>query len=95
VAAVRADDEALGGGRFAAIVPRALRRAVAAAVRSRLAASEPASSDLAERLDVLIVNEAKGLEFDSVVLLDPARIVAESARGVNDLYVRSPARPSA
>ncbi|MDT4903289.1 MAG: hypothetical protein QOH52_1305, partial [Pseudonocardiales bacterium] len=30
---------------------------------------------------------AKGLEFDTVVLVEPAAIVAESARGLNDLYV--------
>ncbi|MGH9034706.1 MAG: ATP-binding domain-containing protein, partial [Acidimicrobiia bacterium] len=36
---------------------------------------------------VLAVKEAKGLEFDSVVLVEPAEIVAESERGMSDLYV--------
>jgi len=36
---------------------------------------------------VLTVAQAKGLEFDAVVLVDPAAIVAESPRGLNDLYV--------
>ncbi len=36
---------------------------------------------------VLTVTQAKGLEFDAVVLVDPAAIVAESPRGLNDLYV--------
>ncbi|WP_153031446.1 ATP-binding domain-containing protein [Amycolatopsis sp. YIM 10] len=40
-----------------------------------------------ERLSVLTVELAKGLEFDSVVLLAPEEIVAESPRGWNDLYV--------
>ncbi len=31
--------------------------------------------------------EAKGLEFDAVVLVEPAEIIEESARGINDLYV--------
>jgi DNA helicase IV len=31
--------------------------------------------------------EAKGLEFDSVIVVDPAAILAGSARGHNDLYV--------
>jgi DNA helicase IV len=31
--------------------------------------------------------EAKGLEFDSVLVVDPAAILAASARGHNDLYV--------
>jgi DNA helicase IV len=36
---------------------------------------------------VLTVADAKGLEFDAVVLLEPADILAESPRGANDLYV--------
>jgi len=36
---------------------------------------------------VLSVARAKGLEFDSVVLVAPDEIVAESARGWGDLYV--------
>ncbi len=39
------------------------------------------------RLSVSGVEEAKGLEFDAVVLVSPDEIVAESARGWNDLYV--------
>jgi DNA helicase IV len=30
---------------------------------------------------------AKGLEFDSVLVVDPAGIVEEGVRGHNDLYV--------
>jgi DNA helicase IV len=36
---------------------------------------------------VLTVAEAKGLEFDGVVVVEPAAILAESPRGGNDLYV--------
>ena len=36
---------------------------------------------------MLTVAGAKGLEFDTVVLLEPAAILAESPRGLNDLYV--------
>ena len=36
---------------------------------------------------VLTVRQAKGLEFDAVVVADPDGIVAESPRGANDLYV--------
>jgi DNA helicase IV len=36
---------------------------------------------------VLGVAEVKGLEFDTVVLVEPAEILAGSPRGVNDLYV--------
>ncbi|MEV7044315.1 AAA family ATPase [Amycolatopsis sp. NPDC051061] len=40
-----------------------------------------------ERLSVLTVERAKGLEFDSVVLIAPDEVVAGSPRGLNDLYV--------
>jgi DNA helicase IV len=36
---------------------------------------------------VLTVSQVKGLEFDAVVLVDPAAILTESPRGLNDLYV--------
>ena len=40
-----------------------------------------------ERLAVLSPVQAKGLEFDSVLLIEPADIVAATPRGVADLYV--------
>jgi DNA helicase IV len=40
-----------------------------------------------DRVSVLTVADAKGLEFDAVVLLEPAGIVAASPRGAQDLYV--------
>ena len=36
---------------------------------------------------VLTVRQAKGLEFDTVLVVDPGEIMAESPRGRNDLYV--------
>jgi DNA helicase IV len=84
--AVRADDAALGGGRFVVIVPRSGTGAPAAAIRAGLA-DQPAGDDLADRVDVLSVDDVKGLEYDGVVLVDPAAVVAQSRRGVNDLYV--------
>jgi DNA helicase IV len=39
------------------------------------------------RVAVLTVRQAKGLEFDSVVVVDPAAIVSATARGRSDLYV--------
>jgi superfamily I DNA/RNA helicase len=43
--------------------------------------------ELTSRVVVLTVRQAKGLEFDSVLLVDPTDIVAESRRGRSDLYV--------
>ncbi|GAA4034451.1 AAA family ATPase [Allokutzneria multivorans] len=40
-----------------------------------------------ERVSVLTVREAKGLEFDGVIVVEPAMIREESVKGVNDLYV--------
>jgi superfamily I DNA/RNA helicase len=33
------------------------------------------------------VAQAKGLEFDSVLIVEPAELVESSTRGLNDLYV--------
>ncbi len=40
-----------------------------------------------ESVTVSTVKDAKGLEFDSVLIVEPAVIVAESPRGMGDLYV--------
>ena len=46
---------------------------------------QPESLDAAAAL--LTVSQAKGLEFDRVVLADPAGIIAQSPNGGHDLYV--------
>ena len=43
--------------------------------------------DLRTEVVVLTVAQCKGLEFDSVLVADPGRIIAESPRGHSDLYV--------
>jgi DNA helicase IV len=43
--------------------------------------------DLTSPVVVLPIAKAKGLEFDAVVLVEPAEVLAESPRGANDLYV--------
>ncbi|MEU5844296.1 ATP-binding domain-containing protein [Rhodococcus sp. NPDC047139] len=40
-----------------------------------------------ESVTVATVKEVKGLEFDAVLLVEPAEILADSSRGLNDLYV--------
>ena len=73
------------GGRLAVIAPGAriaeLARALPAAV----------PGDRIEVLDspvaLLTVGQSKGLEFDRVVLADPAGILAQSPAGGHDLYV--------
>ena len=48
---------------------------------------EIGAEGLGAPVSVLTVREAKGLEFDTVIVVEPAEIIAESARGLNDLYV--------
>jgi hypothetical protein len=73
------------GGRLAVIAPGSRIAELAQA----LPAAVP--GDRAEVLDspvaLLTVGQAKGLEFDRVVLADPAGILDESPAGGHDLYV--------
>jgi DNA helicase IV len=79
---------AVGDGRLAVLVPASrldeLGKAVAAAVPG---AGVGDDADLENTVVVLSVRQAKGLEFDSVLVVDPDRIVADSPRGTGDLYV--------
>jgi DNA helicase IV len=86
-AAVRLAEQA-GDGKLAVIVPAALAdelgEAVTAALPDTALGADP---DLTSPVVVLTVKQAKGLEFDCVLIADPARMLAESPRGLNDLYV--------
>jgi DNA helicase IV len=86
---VRQEWQAAGEGTVAVITPRAGHAAAVAAVRAALPDGVvTADSDaLGSPVSVLTVTGVKGLEFDAVVLVEPAAIVAESPRGLNDLYV--------
>lgn len=101
--AVLDDEQLDSSGTLAVIVSRSRRATVEAAVlRSQApaatngsAATEPpglfemdsTATDLRRHVVVLTVPEAKGLEFDSVVVADPGGIITESERGLSDLYV--------
>jgi RNA polymerase sigma-70 factor (sigma-E family) len=84
----RADLAELGGpdgGRLAVIAPDARAAELAAAVPEAIRGDQPESLDSPAAL--LTVSQAKGLEFDRVVLADPAGLVAQSQNGGHDLYV--------
>jgi len=86
--AVRADLAEIGGpdgGRLAVIVPDPRAAELAAAIPEAIPGDRPESLDSAAAL--LTVTQAKGLEFDRVVLADPAAIIAQSPNGGHDLYV--------
>jgi DNA helicase IV len=89
------------GGRIAVLVPAARVAELRARLLAAPDGSGPNGSgsngdapdragpepDLEAPVVVLPVSAAKGLEFDAVVLVEPAELVAESPRGINDLYV--------
>jgi DNA helicase IV len=76
---------AAGEGRLAIIAPGTRVAELASAVPAAV------PGDRAEALDapvaLLTVAQAKGLEFDRVVLADPAGIIAQSPKGGHDQYV--------
>jgi DNA helicase IV len=80
--------EAAGAGQLAVIVPdarvRELGDLVSGAVPGVSFGDHP---DLTSAIVLLGAGQAKGLEFDSVLIADPAAILAASPRGRNDLYV--------
>ncbi|GAA3653559.1 DNA helicase IV [Lentzea atacamensis] len=84
---ISAEVEAVGDGKIAVIVPAALVQPVGSAIVSAVPGSSM-GNDLEEaQVVVLGVTDAKGLEFDSVVVVDPVGILEESPRGASDLYV--------
>jgi DNA helicase IV len=87
VALVVDEREVLGEGRLAVIAPVALVRRIYDALAVALPAGVVAAGGLDAPISVLSVTQAKGLEFDAVVLVEPAQIMAASPRGANDLYV--------
>jgi len=88
-AVVAEEAAAVGDGKLAVLVPatRALElgRLLVAALPAATAAQGPAVLDAP--VAVLTVTQAKGLEFDAVVVVEPAEILGGSPRGGNDLYV--------
>lgn len=88
IAAVRGEHERVGEGLVAAIVPERLlsetRRALVSEFGSRVGRG---AGSLTEDILALSADEAKGLEFDAVVLIEPAEILEETAGRVGSLYV--------
>jgi len=89
VGVAAAEVDAVGDGRIAVVVPEPLRLAVGDALRRGLGdrVSTDSSSALERSVSVFGVTDVKGLEFDSVLVVEPAAIVEASRRGANDLYV--------
>lgn len=80
---------AIGEGRLAVIVPAPRSGELVEPLLSAIpgAAAGGDRRVLDAPVAVLTATQAKGLEFDAVLVVDPAGVVAESARGIADLYV--------
>jgi DNA helicase IV len=74
---------AVGEGTVAVLVPSGR----VAALRTALVGAAAEGDDIDAQVVVLSITASKGLEFDAVVLVEPAEVIAESPRGANDLYV--------
>jgi len=90
VAGTVADEQAaVGAGTVAVVVPRSLVDATSEGLSAAGVAHQVASvrSDLSTGVTVLPVDAVKGLEFDAVVVVEPARVVREAAQGLRSLFV--------
>ncbi|MFC8275673.1 HelD family protein [Streptomyces sp. NPDC057271] len=76
--------EAREEGRLAVIAPPELHPELVAALPD---ASHGAAPDLTRPVVLLDPRQAKGLEFDTVLVVDPDGIRAGATHGINDLYV--------
>ena len=75
-------------GTAAVLAPGSLVADLAVALdRAGVAATDPRRDGLGAPLSLLPVDLANGLEFDAVVVVEPAAIVAESPQGLRALYV--------
>jgi len=77
----------VGSGKVAVVAPAALLGGLAGALGPDLARTGADAAVLDAKVAVLAPEMAKGLEFDSVVVVEPARVVAESPQGLRALYV--------
>ena len=88
------DREIDSRGTLAVIAPPSLRHAMFVALqRDHHDTVGVGAQGLSRPIAVLTPQESKGLEFDSVVIVEPNQIITGSARGVGALYV-SMTRPT-
>jgi len=86
---VTEEREAVEGGTVAVVVPPSLVRATSDSLAAAGVHHQVASvrSDLASGVTILAVTAVKGLEFDAVVVIEPAQLVSEAAQGLRSLFV--------
>ncbi len=75
-------------GTAAVIVPGSLYgQVVAELTKEALKFGEAGKQGLSEKVTIAAVELVKGLEFDSVIVVEPSRIAGESPQGLHALYV--------
>jgi DNA helicase IV len=83
-----AERDEVGDGNVAVVVPDSLLEPVADALRHEgVDFGEAARIGLDAGVNLVPVRLVKGLELDSVVVVEPSRIVAEEPQGLRALYV--------
>ncbi len=88
VAAVKELDAEVGDGNIAVVVPDSMFAEVAGALtEAGVEHGEATRSGLEMGVTVVPVSVVKGLELDGVIVVEPARIVAEEEQGLRALYV--------
>jgi DNA helicase IV len=90
LASVAADELMVtdGAGTVGLVVPPSLLEGVAAALEAAgLPFGRVGYGALDSDLSLLSMDDAKGLEFDSVIVAEPTRMAAESVRGYRAVYV--------
>ena len=86
--AVREEAGRVGTGTRAVIFPPSMRESLAAGLRDAgLAFGEADVDGLDAAVTLVPVDIVKGLEFDGVVVVEPAQIVEEAPQGLRALYV--------
>jgi superfamily I DNA/RNA helicase len=80
--------ETTAGGTVAVISPPSLLTPLSQALTAAgLSFGTVASGALEDTISLMPITAAKGLEFDSVIVVEPARLIDESPQGLRALYV--------
>ena len=81
-------DRGLGAGTIGVLAPPSVLGALGEAFKSAgIPVGRVGQGALDERVSLLSVDDAKGLEFDAVTVVEPDRIARESPQGLRSLYV--------
>ncbi|MCY4175399.1 MAG: AAA family ATPase [Acidimicrobiaceae bacterium] len=82
------EQSAVGDGNVAVVVPDSLHEPLRSELQKRrVAFGGPGRGGLEQQVTLVPVRLVKGLEVDVVVVVEPARIVAEECQGIRSLYV--------